>query len=62
MQVVVEDEVTAKALLAKGKLQRRVTIIPLNKITDRTVKSSVVAEAKKQVRVGTCMHDDGVGG
>jgi structural maintenance of chromosome 2 len=48
---VVEDEVTAKALLAKGKLQRRVTIIPLNKITDRTVKSSVVAEAKKQVRL-----------
>ncbi|EDQ90224.1 uncharacterized protein MONBRDRAFT_18617 [Monosiga brevicollis MX1] len=48
-QVVVDDEVTAKELLSKGQLQRRVTIIPLNKISQRTVKPDVVAEAKKQV-------------
>ena len=31
MQVVVDTEATAKALLAKGQLRARVTIIPLNK-------------------------------
>ena len=31
-QVVVDTEVTGKALLSKGQLQKRVTIIPLNKI------------------------------
>lgn len=31
-QVVVEDEGTAKELLEKGKLSKRVTIIPLNKV------------------------------
>ena len=31
-QVVVDTEVTGKALLAKGKLAKRVTIVPLNKI------------------------------
>ena len=32
-QVVVDDELTAKALLQKGSLRRRVTVIPLNKIS-----------------------------
>jgi structural maintenance of chromosome 2 len=32
-QVVVDDEITAKALLQKGALKRRVTIIPLNKVS-----------------------------
>ena len=32
-QVVVDDEQTAKSLLQKGGLRRRVTIIPLNKIS-----------------------------
>lgn len=32
LQVVVEDDTTAKDLLSKGQLQRRTTIIPLNKV------------------------------
>ncbi len=32
LQVVVEDDSTAKDLLSKGQLQRRTTIIPLNKV------------------------------
>ena len=31
-QIVVDNEVTAKELLEKGKLTKRVTIIPLNKV------------------------------
>lgn len=33
-QVVVDDETTAKDLLERGRLTRRVTIIPLNKVCD----------------------------
>ena len=36
-QVVVDEASTGKALLANGKLQRRVTIIPLDKISSRPV-------------------------
>ena len=32
LQVVVEDEVTAKEIIEKGRLNKRVTIIPLNKV------------------------------
>lgn len=32
LQVVVDTEQTAKALLSKGQLRNRVTIIPLNKV------------------------------
>ena len=32
-QVVVDSEATAKALLSKGQLRNRVTIIPLNKVS-----------------------------
>ena len=31
-QIVVDTEATAKALLSKGQLQKRVTIIPMNKV------------------------------
>jgi hypothetical protein len=31
VQVVVDSEATAKALLSRGQLRNRVTIIPLNK-------------------------------
>ena len=31
-QVVVDTEATAKALLSKGQLRNRVTIVPLNKV------------------------------
>ena len=32
-QVVVDTEATAKALLSKGQLRNRVTIVPLNKVS-----------------------------
>lgn len=35
VQVVVDSEQTAKALLANGQLRQRVTIIPLNKCVCR---------------------------
>ena len=46
-QVVVDTEVTGKALLAKGKLAKRVTIVPLNKIDGRALEPSRVAAAEK---------------
>ena len=44
-QVVVDEAITGKALLSRGKLQRRVTLIPLDKITPRRVTHSVVQRA-----------------
>merc|ERR1719382_706087 len=44
--VVVDNEETGKALLEKGQLRRRVTIIPLNKIVDPTIPQHVVRTAK----------------
>jgi structural maintenance of chromosome 2 len=35
-QLVVDSEATAKALLSRGQLRNRVTIIPLNKVWGRT--------------------------
>jgi len=32
-QVIVDTEATAKALLSKGQLRNRVTIVPLNKVS-----------------------------
>ena len=46
-QVVVDTEVTGKALLAKGQLQKRVTIIPLNKIDARVATESHIARASQ---------------
>ncbi|ACO66004.1 condensin complex component [Micromonas commoda] len=46
-QVVVDTEVTGKALLSKGQLQKRVTIIPLNKIDARTCSNSQCAAAER---------------
>ena len=46
-QVVVDTEVTGKALLAKGKLAKRVTIVPLNKIDGRAVSESQIAAAAR---------------
>uniref|UniRef100_A0A665SZV3 SMC hinge domain-containing protein n=1 Tax=Echeneis naucrates TaxID=173247 RepID=A0A665SZV3_ECHNA len=39
--IVVDTEVTGKKLLEKGELQRRYTIIPLNKISARTLNDKV---------------------
>lgn len=44
-QVVVDEAITGKALLSRGKLQRRVTLIPLDKITPRRVTHSAVQRA-----------------
>ena len=44
-QVVVDTDVTGKALLQKGQLKKRVTIIPLNKIDSRTATGKQVAAA-----------------
>jgi len=40
-QVVVEDERTGAELLKHGQLKRRVTLIPLNKVSAFTVSNQV---------------------
>ncbi|CAB1439924.1 unnamed protein product [Pleuronectes platessa] len=47
--IVVDTEVTGKKLLEKGELQRRYTIIPLNKISAKTLHDRVVSSAKNLV-------------
>ncbi|KAK3523280.1 hypothetical protein QTP86_028511 [Hemibagrus guttatus] len=47
--IVVDTEVTGKKLLEKGELKRRYTIIPLNKISARTLDNGVVRTAKQIV-------------
>lgn len=44
-QVVVDNEVTGKALVEKGRLKKRVTIIPLNQIRDSVIPEAKVAAA-----------------
>ncbi|CAD1781801.1 similar to Saccharomyces cerevisiae YFR031C SMC2 Subunit of the condensin complex [Maudiozyma barnettii] len=44
--VVVEDEKTASELLQRGRLRKRVTIIPLNRIATRVVNEKVLKTAK----------------
>lgn len=46
-QVVVDEAITGKALLNRGKLKRRVTIIPLDKIQSRRIPSSASDKAKQ---------------
>lgn len=41
---------TGKKLLEKGELQRRYTIIPLNKISAKTLNDKVINTAKSLVR------------
>jgi len=40
--VVVEDEKVGKDILAHGQLKKRVTLIPLNKISARTLSNKVL--------------------
>jgi structural maintenance of chromosome 2 len=47
--VVVDNELTGKNLLEKGELKKRVTIIPLNKISAKTISPAVINEAEKLV-------------
>eukprot|EP00878_Enallax_costatus_P012275 GHUV01012822.1.p1 GENE.GHUV01012822.1~~GHUV01012822.1.p1 ORF type:complete len:987 (+),score=463.32 GHUV01012822.1:251-3211(+) len=46
-QVVVDTDRTAKALLENGQLQKRVTIIPLNKVKYSETSPSVLANAAR---------------
>ncbi|PSC74142.1 structural maintenance of chromosomes 2-1-like [Micractinium conductrix] len=46
-QVVVDSEATAKALLARGQLRQRVTIIPLNKVSGRSIPPPALAAAQR---------------
>jgi structural maintenance of chromosome 2 len=54
--VIVDNEQTAKALLQKGQLRRRVTIIPLNKISGRPLHPNVVRAAKQAMPAGGDVH------
>lgn len=44
--IVVDNEVTGSQLLEKGRLRKRVTIIPLNKIAARSINPNTVKLAK----------------
>eukprot|EP00566_Odontella_aurita_P002130 CAMPEP_0113537252 /NCGR_PEP_ID=MMETSP0015_2-20120614/6726_1 /TAXON_ID=2838 /ORGANISM="Odontella" /LENGTH=1061 /DNA_ID=CAMNT_0000436733 /DNA_START=557 /DNA_END=3742 /DNA_ORIENTATION=- /assembly_acc=CAM_ASM_000160 len=53
-QVVVEDAIIGKALLNKGRLQKRVTIIPLDKIQSRYIPDEKVRRASSMAtQLGT---------
>lgn len=45
-QVVVDEAITGKALLDRGKLQKRITIIPLDKIKPRHVGANATQHAE----------------
>ena len=60
-QVVVDSEQTAKALLARGQLRNRVTIIPLNKVTSRDLPGVVRSAARKLASDKACPALDLVG-
>lgn len=47
--VVVDTEQTGKKLLQKGELKRRLTIIPLNKISSRSIENEIVKKAETLV-------------
>ncbi|RMX39519.1 hypothetical protein pdam_00006145, partial [Pocillopora damicornis] len=47
--VVIDNEVTGKKLISNGKLKRRYTFIPLNKIASRTLSNDVVKRAESLV-------------
>lgn len=49
--VVVDTENTGKQLLQNGNLQRRVTIVPLNKIQSHVVPQRIQDAAGRRVRL-----------
>ncbi len=49
-QIVVDEAITGKALLSRGKLQRRVTIIPLDKINSKRIAQQNVNMANDIAR------------
>lgn len=46
-QVVVDEAITGKALLDRGKLRKRVTLIPLDKVRSKQLSHSAVEKAAK---------------
>lgn len=46
-QVIVDEAITGKAILDRGRLQRRVTIIPLDKIQPRRVTNAACSKAQE---------------
>lgn len=46
-QVIVDEAITGKAILDRGRLQRRVTIIPLDKIQPRRVTNAASSKAQE---------------
>ena len=48
---MVDTEDTGKQLLQNGKLKRRYTIIPLNKISARAISADVVKKAQSLVSI-----------
>lgn len=53
-QVVVDSEQTGKLLLQHGKLRKRATFIPLNKISSRTVDNAKMAAARRIASENGC--------
>ena len=47
--IVVDTEETGKELLNKGRLRKRYTIIPLNKIAARAISTDVIKKAQSLV-------------
>ncbi|KAM9976714.1 hypothetical protein ACTFIR_010558 [Dictyostelium discoideum] len=45
--IVIEDDETGKALLSKGQLKRRVTLLPLNKVEGRSIDPQKIKNAQK---------------
>lgn len=53
--LVVDDEVVGKKILERGKLQARITIIPISKIRGRSINPGVVARAQQMVGADNCV-------
>lgn len=49
-QIVVDNEQTGKALLQNGQLRKRVTILPLSKLSSRVISEDKVNRAKQLAR------------
>lgn len=47
--IVVDTEDTGKQLLDKGRLKKRYTIIPLNKIAAKSISADVIRKAQSLV-------------
>ena len=55
-QIVVDTEQTGKKLLQHGQLKRRVTIIPLNKVSARCIDDQKIRRAEQLVSI--CIYQE----